>query len=172
MKRFAWLCLAPALAWASAAFSQVHVENAWTRATPPGAKIAAGYMTIRNASGTADRLIAASSPAAAKVETHVTVEEGGISRMRPVKGYDIPANGKFELKPAGAHMMLVDIKHPFKDGDKVPLVLRFQKAGEVKVEMPVRSSAPSAGGKVAVWDPSFAFCDDLGPDDAASDEMS
>ena len=49
------------------AFADVNIENAWTRATPPGAKIAAGYMTIRNASGTADRLIAASSPAAAKV---------------------------------------------------------------------------------------------------------
>jgi copper(I)-binding protein len=126
------------------AFAQVEISNPWSRATPPGAKIAAGYMTIENKSGSADRLVGASSPLAAKVQTHVTMRDGDIMKMREVKGYDVPAHGKFELKPAGAHLMLVDIKHPFKDGDKVPLVLRFQKAGEVKVEMPVRASAPES----------------------------
>jgi copper(I)-binding protein len=130
----------------TAAFAQVEVQNPWSRATPPGAKIAAGYMVIRNNGAQPDRLVGASSPLAAKVQTHVTMRDGDIMKMREVKVYDVPAHGKFELKPAGAHLMLVDIKHPFKDGDKVPLVLRFEKAGEVKVEMPVRSSAPSAGG--------------------------
>jgi copper(I)-binding protein len=120
------------------AFADVNIENAWTRATPPGAKIAAGYMTIRNGSGTADKLVSASSPAAGKVETHVTVEEGGISKMRPVKGYDIPANGTFELKPSGAHLMLMNLKAPLKAGERVPLALRFQHAGEVRVELEVR----------------------------------
>jgi copper(I)-binding protein len=127
------------------AFADVNIENAWTRATPPGAKIAAGYMTIRNASGTADRLIAASSPAAAKVETHVTVEEGGISRMRPVKGYDIPPNGSFELKPSGAHLMLMNLKAPLKAGERVPLVLKFAHAGEVRTELEVRPLGTTGG---------------------------
>jgi copper(I)-binding protein len=60
-------------------------------------------------------------------------------RMREVKGYDVPAKGSFELKPGGAHLMLVDIKRPLKEGDKVPLVLRFQNAGEMKVELEVKS---------------------------------
>lgn len=128
------LLLAAAPAWA-----QVKVENAWSRATPPGAKIGAGYMTIRNESGESDRLVAASSPAAAKVEPHVTVEEGGISRMRPVKGYDVPAHGSFELKPSGAHLMLMNLKAPLKEGERVPLVLKFAHAGEVKVELEVRA---------------------------------
>ena len=127
------------------AFSQVEIEAPWSRATPPGAKIAAGYMTIRNKSGAADRLVGGSSPLAAKVETHVTKREGDIMKMREVKGYDVPAHGSFELKPGGAHLMLVGIKRPFKDGDKVPLVLRFEKAGEVKTELAVRTSAPAAG---------------------------
>ena len=120
------------------AFADVKIENAWARATPPGAKIAAGYMTIRNDSASAERLVSASSPAAAKVQTHVTKTEDGISRMREVKGYEIPANGTFELMPGGAHLMLVDIKAPLKAGERVPLVLRFQHAGEVKVELEVR----------------------------------
>ena len=122
---------------ATPALAQIKIEDAWTRATAPGAKIAAGYMTIRNAAKSADKLIAASSPAAEKVETHITVRDGDIFRMREVKGYDIPAGGSFELKPGGAHLMLVNVKAPLKEGDKVPLTLRFQNAGEVKTLLQV-----------------------------------
>ena len=122
---------------AAPALAQVKIEGAWTRATAPGAKTAVGYMTIRNASKSADRLVAASSPAAQKVEPHVTVKDGDIYRMREVKSYDIPAGGSFELKPGGAHLMFMDIKAPFKEGDKVPLTLRFEHAGEVKTELQV-----------------------------------
>jgi copper(I)-binding protein len=125
------------------ALAQVNIENAWARATLPGAKIAAGYLTIRNAGG-ADRLVSASSPAAGKVQTHVTIKDGEVSRMREVKGYDVPATGKLELAPGGSHLMLVNIKAPLKEGDKVPLVLRFEKAGEVKTELAVRSLGATA----------------------------
>ena len=113
------------------------------RATPPGAKIAAGYVTIRNA-GAADRLVSISSPAAERVETHITVREGDILRMREMKGYDLPAGGTLELKPGGAHLMFVNIKAPMKEGESVPATLKFQRAGEMKVEFQVR---PLAGGE-------------------------
>lgn len=137
------LCIA--LLAALPAWADVKIENAWSRATPPGAKIGAGYMTIRNASSSADRLVGASSPAAQKVETHVTIREGDVSRMRPVEGYAIPANGVFELKPGGAHLMLINLKAPLKEGDKVPLVLKFERSGEVKVELQVRALGASGG---------------------------
>ena len=137
-----WVLMA-AMFIAAQALAQVTVENAWARATPPGAKIAAGYLTIRNA-GAADRLVSASSPAAEKVETHVTVKDGDVSRMREVKGYAVPAKGKVELAPGGSHLMLVNIKAPLKEGEKVPLVLRFEKAGEVKTELAVRALGASA----------------------------
>jgi copper(I)-binding protein len=127
-------CLALA---ATPAVAQIKIENAWARATPPGAKIAAGYMTIRNDASAPDRLIAATSPAAEKVETHVTMKEGDVFRMRQVKGYDVPARGSFELKPGGAHLMLVNIKAPLQEGAKVPLTLRFERAGEVETELQV-----------------------------------
>jgi copper(I)-binding protein len=128
----------------TAAFCQVEVENAWSRATPPGAKIAAGYLLIRNKAAEADKLIAASSPLAARVETHVTEKQGEVMRMREVKGYEVPAKGSFELKPTGAHLMLVDIKRPFKAGEKIPLVLRFQNAGEIKTELEVKALGATA----------------------------
>jgi periplasmic copper chaperone A len=127
---------------ATTAWSQVQIENPWARATAPGAKVAAGYMVLHNKSAGADRLVGVSSPAAARVETHVHVRDGDILRMREVKGYDVPAGGRFELKPGGAHLMFVDIRQPFKQGDKVPAVLKFEKAGEVRADFEV---VPLAG---------------------------
>jgi hypothetical protein len=126
------------------AFAQVQIEDAWTRATPPGAKTAVGYLVIRNPSATPDRLVGARSAAAARVETHVTLKDGDVMRMRQVKGYDIPAQGSFELKPGGAHLMFVDLERPFKVGHRIPATLRFEKAGEVRVEFQVgRLGAPA-----------------------------
>jgi copper(I)-binding protein len=126
-------------------FAQVEVEHAWSRATAPGAKVGAGYLIIRNQAEKADRLLGASSSVAARVETHIAEKQGEVMRMREVKGYDVPAKGSFELKPGGPHLMLVDIKRQLKEGEKLPLVLRFQNAGEIRAELEVRAlGAPKA----------------------------
>jgi copper(I)-binding protein len=123
-----------------AAFSvhaQVQIDKPWVRATAPGAQVAGGYLVIRNQGAAADRLVSASSPAAAKVELHVHINDNGVMKMREVRGYDVPAKGSFELKPGGAHLMFIDIKRPFREGEKVPVKLNFEKAGEVSAEFHV-----------------------------------
>lgn len=137
MKNLVWLLLAPLLLAAGSAFAQIRIENAWSRATPPGTLIGVGYMTIRNTASKPDKLLGVSSPAAGKVEAHVTIKDGDISRMRKLSGYDIPANGVFELKPGAAHLMLMELKAPLKEGERVPLVLHFEHAGDVKAELHV-----------------------------------
>ena len=122
---------------ATPVLGQVNIENAWARATPPGTKVGAGYMTMRNASGEADRLLSAASPRAQRVEMHVHVKEGELMKMREVKGFDIPPRGSFELKPGSAHLMFVSIGAPFKEGEKIPVTLRFRRAGEVRTEFQV-----------------------------------
>jgi len=126
-----------ALALASAAHAQVTIEQPWLRASAPGAKVGGGYLTIRNPGAAADRLVGASSPAAARVELHVHIKEGEVMKMREVRAFDVPANGSFELKPGGAHLMLLEIKRPFKEGERVPLKLKFEKAGEVSADFHV-----------------------------------
>jgi len=133
MKHMLWLLLfltGPVLA-------QVQIETPWARATPPGAEVGGGYLLVRNQGAAADRLVAASSPVSAKVELHVHVNEGGVMKMREVSGYDVPARGRFELKPGGAHLMFIGLKKPLAEGDKVPVTLKFEKAGEVKIELQV-----------------------------------
>ena len=121
----------------TSALSQIQVEQPWARATAPGAKVAGGYMLIRNSGAAADRLLSASSPVAARVELHVHINDNGVMRMREVRGYDVPAGGAFELKPGGAHLMFMEIKRPFKEGEKLPVKLKFEKAGEVNAEFVV-----------------------------------
>jgi len=124
--------------------AQMQIEKPWARATAPGATVAGGYMVIRNAGAAVDRLVSASSPAAAKVELHVHINDNGVMKMREVPGYDVPAKGAFELKPGGAHLMFMDIKRPFKEGDKLPVKLKFEKAGEVSAEFQVGRIGGSA----------------------------
>jgi periplasmic copper chaperone A len=128
---------------ASPAWAQVSALHPWSRATPPGAKVGAGFMQLKNA-GAADRVVGASSPVAGRVEMHITVHEGDVMKMREVKGFDVPAGGTFELKPGGAHLMLMDLKRPLKKGEKVPLTLKLEKGGELKLELSVEELGASA----------------------------
>ena len=123
--------------------AQMQIEKPWARATAPGARVAGGYLLIRN-QGAADRLVAASSPAAARVELHVHINDNGVMKMRQVRGYDVPAKGEFELKPGGAHLMFLDIRRPFTEGEKLPVTLKFEKAGEVSAEFHVGRLGESA----------------------------
>jgi len=93
-------------------------------------------MKLRS-SGAADRVVGASSPVAGRVEMHVTMREGDVMKMREVTAFEVPAGGTFELKPGGAHLMLMDLKRPLKKGEKVPLTLKLEKGGELKMELTV-----------------------------------
>jgi copper(I)-binding protein len=116
----------------------IQVRHPWSRATAPGAKVAAGYMEIRNNGKEADRLVSAQTPVAQRVELHVTRQEGDVMRMQQVKAYDIPARERFELRPSGPHLMLVDIVRPLKKGERFPMKLRFERAGEIEVQLEVQ----------------------------------
>src|SRR5476649_700663 len=133
--------------FSGASFAQskgdLEIEKQWARATPPGAAIGGGYLVIRNKGAAADRLVGVSSPASARVEIHEMTMEKDIMRMREVKGVDVPAKKSVELKPGGYHLMLIELKAPLKQGDKVPVTLRFEKAGEVKAELAVGAMTSS-----------------------------
>ena len=47
-------------------------------------------------------MVGAASPVAERVELHVHAHEAGVMKMKQVSGFDIPADGKFVLKPGGA----------------------------------------------------------------------
>lgn len=129
---------------AGAAHAHVRVAGAWARPTLPGQPVGGGYLTLR--SDRADRLLGGSTPLAARVEMHMMALRGDVMAMRPLDTIELPAGQAVELAPGGQHMMLVGLKRALNIGDKVPLTLRFEQAGEVRVEMTVALRAPAAGG--------------------------
>lgn len=129
----------PVLAANSYIRGYLQVSHPWTRATPPGADVAAAYLDIRNTGKEKDRLIAASTPAAERVEMHVMAHEGGVMKMREVQSLDVPARKHLVLRPGGAHLMLVGPRKTFAKGQRIPLVLRFERGGDLHVELEVRA---------------------------------
>jgi copper(I)-binding protein len=116
----------------------LEIDHPWSRATPPGAKVAAGYAVIRNAGSEPDRLVAVSGEIAGRGEIHeMAVDASGVMTMRPVEGVEIPAGGTAELKPGGFHIMFLDLSAGAKEGERFKGTLTFEKAGTVEVEFAV-----------------------------------
>lgn len=146
--------LAAAALLLSASFATAHefeagplkIGHPWSRATPTGAKVGGGYLSIENTGTTADRLVSVSVPFAARSEIHEMAVKDGIMTMRPLdKGVEVPAGAKVEFKPGGYHIMFMDLKQQLKQGEMMKGTLTFEKAGTVDVEFKVDSIAAKGG---------------------------
>lgn len=146
------------LAGCGASAPQITVNEPWVRAaamtgmgaqgamgghggtdmTPAGGTSAA-YMVLVNRGGAADRLVSASTDVAEVVELHESKMVDNVMKMEPVAGgIPVPANGQVELKPGGLHVMLIGLKRDLAAGETIRLTLKFERAGEVTVDAPVR----------------------------------
>jgi len=114
------------------------IEEAWVRAVPPVSKMSAAFFRIRNTGDEEDYLIAVRSTVSRKAEIHTTVIEGGTMRMRRLREVRVPAGKTVEFRPMGKHVMLIDLKRPLREGDRVKLTLVFRKSGEISVKAKVR----------------------------------
>jgi hypothetical protein len=126
----------------------LEIADPWSRATPKGASVAAGYMKITNSGTVPDRLISGSSDVAPAFEVHEMTMENDVAKMRPVKGgREIKPGETVELKPGSFHVMFVGLKKPLAPGDHVKARLVFEKAGPVDVEYDVRAMGAKPAGK-------------------------
>lgn len=123
----------------------IDIGHPYARPAREGQQVGGGYLKLAN-KGAADRLLSATSPAAGSVEIHTMSMEGDVMKMRQVTAIDLPNGQTVELKPGGHHLMLMGLKAPLKPGDKFPLTLRFEKAGEIVVTVSVEEPKPGAGG--------------------------
>ncbi|MET3582511.1 copper(I)-binding protein [Mesorhizobium robiniae] len=124
----------------------LEIVHPWSRATPPGAKVAGGYFTITNTGSSPDRLLSISSDVSDKAELHEMGVKDGVMTMRPVTGgLEIPAGGKVALAPGGYHLMFIGLKRQPKQGEAFSAALTFEKAGTVTVEFAVESMGEMGG---------------------------
>jgi copper(I)-binding protein len=140
MKRtiLAGLALAAALAAAAASAGELSVTGAWSRSTPPGAKVGVVYFTLKNDTKKSDRLLKLSTPVAAGVEVHRTEVLDGIARMREVAVLHVDAGQTLEFGPGGLHVMLTGVRRPLAAGTTFELEMLFEVAGPRKVRVEVR----------------------------------
>jgi hypothetical protein len=125
----------------------LHIDRPYARATMPNQPSAGAYFSIENAGTSADRLVAAASPAAKSTELHNMAMEGNVMRMREVPAIEIAPSAKIVMRPGGGyHIMLVGLKQPLKAGDKFPLTLTFEKAGKIDVSVEVAASGVAKHG--------------------------
>ena len=123
---------------AAAAGPQIVQHDAWGRPSPKMAGTGAVYVVIENKGGQADRLVGASSPAAANVEVHESYMDGEVMKMRPVPSVDVPAGGTLELKPGSYHIMLIDLVKPLELGSHIAVTLKFEKSGDVPLDVEIK----------------------------------
>ncbi len=159
MARFGWIVLGlvGVVAGAETTLAQdirsggITIAAPWARATPGGAKVGAAFLEIRSEPGADDKLVAAKSPAAGTVEIHDHIRDGSVMKMRRIEAIAVAGGKTAALKPGGQHLMLMDLKGDLREGETVEVTLVFEKAGEIKVPVPIgKVGAMSGPGMPAV----------------------
>ena len=145
------LALAPSTAMAAdVTLGDLVIHRPWARATPGGAQVGGGYLTIENRGGVADRLTGGSFAASSGFELHSMTMDGGIMKMRPAGPLEIPPGRSVTLDPANLHIMFTGLKRGLKQGETVPGTLTFEHAGTAKVDFAVEGiGAKGPGGSAA-----------------------
>ena len=143
MRKLTLLFLSLILVSISHAADIVKVSDAWVRLPPPGAQIAAAYLTLESKQTLS--LSSAASPAVEVVEIHSMSTKNGVMQMRQLKALTLPAGKPLTLEPGGLHLMLINPKKPLKEGDQIPLVLTFKQSkrvvGTINVQAIVKAPA-------------------------------
>jgi periplasmic copper chaperone A len=124
----------------SAVHGALEVHKPWARSSsqPLPNDFAGAFLSIANNGADDDRLVAASSPLAERIEMHGIKVVGADIDMRPlVNGVPVPAGHTITLKPRGYHLLLLGVKTPLAKGTTLPVTLIFEKAGAVAVEFAV-----------------------------------
>ncbi|MCQ4322649.1 copper chaperone PCu(A)C [Stutzerimonas stutzeri] len=124
----------------------LEATQVWSRAMPPTAPTGAVYFTLQNPGDSTDRLLGVHTPRAKKAELHTHVHEGEMMRMKQIDSIEVPAGGQVEFKPGSNHVMLFELSAPLVAGERFPLTLEFEHAGEVTIDVSIQDQAPEPSG--------------------------
>lgn len=133
----------PAAAQDAVRAGDLVITQPWSRAAAAGGQ-GAGYLTLANRGGVPDRLLGASSPVSGRIELHTHINDGGVMRMLEVPAIDLPPGATVTLRPGGLHLMFMGLTEALQQGSAVPVTLRFERAGEVRVMLAVQAAGARA----------------------------
>jgi len=123
------------------------ISAPWVRATPKGANVGGGYMTVTNTGSAPDRLIGGATDISSRFEIHEMSMDGGVMKMRAMpKGIEIKPGQTVEFKPGGYHLMFLGLTQSLEKGGHVKATLQFEKAGKIEVDFTVEGIGAQTGG--------------------------
>ncbi|MGZ8260278.1 MAG: copper chaperone PCu(A)C [Caldimonas sp.] len=125
----------------------IAIGHPWAAPSLAGTTNGVAYLAdVANTGAVSDRLLGASTRAAARVELHtMALDTQGVMRMREIDALDLAPKAKLRMRPgAGPHLMLMGLKAPLKEGDSFPMTLRFERGGTVEVQVVVERPNPGA----------------------------
>ena len=123
----------------------VIVSEVWVKTTIPGGSVSAAYMRIQ--SPIALRLLKVEAPIAGDIQIHDMKMNDGVMEMKALDSVEVPAGQIVELKPGGKHVMLMQLAKPIRKGDKVPLKLIFEDAGNKKISVQIDAVAKASANE-------------------------
>lgn len=130
--------LAPPASAEDVTIGTLKISAPWARATPKGAGVGGGYMTITNSGTAPDRLIGGVTDISSRFEVHEMSMDNGVMKMRELgQGLEIKPGQKVELKPGGYHLMFMGLKQQLMQGQAFKATLQFEKAGKVDVSFTI-----------------------------------
>jgi len=117
---------------------ELEIRHPYAPPTPPGVASAAGYIVVVNTGTESDRLLGGTAPFADGIEIHRTTVEDDVSRMRRLDtGLEIPPGATVRLDPGETHLMFAGLDTALAEGERRPVTLAFERAGEVEVEFAI-----------------------------------
>lgn len=132
-----------ALAACAQADADITISEAWVRATAPGQKVAAAYMSLSSKQGAT--LMSAECDLAGSVEIHTMTMENDVMKMRMLDQLVLPAGKTVSLAPGGLHLMMFDLKQPLDAGKQANFTLNFKSANDevkqIRIVLPIKTSA-------------------------------
>jgi hypothetical protein len=122
----------------------------WARATPKGATVGGGYLTIINTGNAADRLVGGASEISSRFEIHEMSMDKGVMKMREVTaGVEIKPGQTIRFEPSGYHIMFIGLKQQLKEGEHIKATLQFERAGNASVEFVVQGIGARSSGSAS-----------------------
>lgn len=139
MRRVFVLVFLLSIMLASCGSKELTISDSWARTGTTGGNSAI-YLVIDNPTNQDDVLLSASSGVAAAVELHMSkMTEEGTMMMQQQENIPVPMGTKVMLQPGGLHVMLINLSQDLAEGSSFQVTLNFQNAGEITIEVPIKT---------------------------------
>ena len=124
----------------SKAAESITIINPYIRELPPGQKVTAMYMELKNSSATNHDLVKVEGDISPMIELHTHTMNNGVMSMGQVDSMPVPANSSVKAQPGSYHVMIMGLSSDPKNGDNFNFTLTFKDGTSIPVTAVVKTT--------------------------------